>query len=152
MYCLLFPCECMHHDYQIPGSALTALLMACAHSMQARWVLHHKYAGAAVKLCIHGLLSCLVLWLQAFCHAASRRAWCSLYSMQISKLSKMLFCNPQVLLLDEPLAGLDWRSRAEVAQTLQHLKSRCTLLVVSHDLHDLEPLVSLTRRCKQEPC
>jgi len=48
----------------------------------------------------------------------------------------------QVLLLDEPLAGLDWRARIEVADTLKQLKSECTILVVSHDLRELTPLVS----------
>ncbi len=47
----------------------------------------------------------------------------------------------QVLLLDEPLAGLDWRARLEVADTLKHLKKECTILVVSHDLRELTPLV-----------
>ena len=47
----------------------------------------------------------------------------------------------QVLLLDEPLAGLDWRARAELADTLKRLKSECTILVVSHDLRELTPLV-----------
>ena len=48
----------------------------------------------------------------------------------------------QILLLDEPLAGLDWQTRAEVATTLAELKRRCTVLVVSHDLRELVPLVS----------
>ena len=48
----------------------------------------------------------------------------------------------QVLLLDEPLAGLDWRARMEVAETLKQLKNECTILVVSHDLRELTPLVS----------
>ena len=46
-----------------------------------------------------------------------------------------------MLLLDEPLAGLDWRARAELADTLKRLKSECTILVVSHDLRELTPLV-----------
>ena len=49
----------------------------------------------------------------------------------------------QVLLLDEPLAGLDWRARLEVAGVLQQLKKECTILVVSHDLRELTPLVRL---------
>ncbi|KAK9815122.1 hypothetical protein WJX73_008084 [Symbiochloris irregularis] len=48
---------------------------------------------------------------------------------------------PAVLLLDEPLAGLDWRARAEVASVLRDLKKECTMLVVSHDLKELAPLV-----------
>ena len=46
-----------------------------------------------------------------------------------------------MLLLDEPLAGLDWRARAELAETLKRLKPECTILVVSHDLRELTPLV-----------
>ena len=52
----------------------------------------------------------------------------------------------QVLLLDEPLAGLDWQMRAEVATTLAELKRRCTVLVVSHDLRELVPLVSRSQQ------
>lgn len=47
-----------------------------------------------------------------------------------------------MLLLDEPLAGLDWKARMEVAETLKLLKKNCTILVVSHDLRELSPLVS----------
>ena len=50
----------------------------------------------------------------------------------------------QVLLLDEPLAGLDWQARMEVAATLQLLKKECTILVVSHDLRELTPLVRIS--------
>ena len=48
---------------------------------------------------------------------------------------------PDALLLDEPLAGLDWRARADVAKCLADLKKDATLLVVSHDLAELGPLV-----------
>ncbi|XP_057544429.1 ABC transporter I family member 11, chloroplastic isoform X2 [Amaranthus tricolor] len=42
---------------------------------------------------------------------------------------------PELLILDEPLAGLDWKARADVAKLLKHLKKELTLLVVSHDLN-----------------
>ncbi|XP_057252006.1 ABC transporter I family member 11, chloroplastic isoform X2 [Beta vulgaris subsp. vulgaris] len=42
---------------------------------------------------------------------------------------------PELLILDEPLAGLDWQARADVAKLLKHLKKELTLLVVSHDLN-----------------
>lgn len=48
---------------------------------------------------------------------------------------------PRLLLLDEPLAGLDWRTRGELITLLSALKSECTMLVVSHDLRELAPLV-----------
>ncbi|KAL3130860.1 hypothetical protein ABBQ38_000189 [Trebouxia sp. C0009 RCD-2024] len=56
-------------------------------------------------------------------------------------LAVQLVRRPAVLLLDEPLAGLDWKARMEVAETLKLLKKECTILVVSHDLRELSPLV-----------
>ncbi|KAL3138887.1 hypothetical protein ABBQ32_005712 [Trebouxia sp. C0010 RCD-2024] len=56
-------------------------------------------------------------------------------------LAVQLVRRPAVLLLDEPLAGLDWKARMEVAETLKLLKKNCTILVVSHDLRELSPLV-----------
>ncbi|KAL6509160.1 ABC transporter I member 11, chloroplastic [Orobanche gracilis] len=41
---------------------------------------------------------------------------------------------PDLLILDEPLAGLDWKARADVVKLLKDLKKELTLLVVSHDL------------------
>ncbi|KAL0377275.1 UNVERIFIED_CONTAM: ABC transporter I family member 11, chloroplastic [Sesamum radiatum] len=41
---------------------------------------------------------------------------------------------PDLLILDEPLAGLDWKARADVVKLLKDLKKKLTLLVVSHDL------------------
>jgi energy-coupling factor transporter ATP-binding protein EcfA2 len=65
-------------------------------------------------------------------------------------LAVQLARKPSVLLLDEPLAGLDWRARRDVAALLGQLKRECTLLVVSHDLRELTPMVSGTR-CKRGP-
>ncbi|KAJ8646089.1 hypothetical protein MRB53_007837 [Persea americana] len=48
---------------------------------------------------------------------------------------------PDLLLLDEPLAGLDWKARADVVKLLKHLKKELTILVVSHDLKELSSLV-----------
>lgn len=48
---------------------------------------------------------------------------------------------PDLLILDEPLAGLDWKARADVVKLLKHLKKELTILVVSHDLKELAALV-----------
>lgn len=56
-------------------------------------------------------------------------------------LAVQLVRRPALLLLDEPLAGLDWRTRNELITLLRALKSECTMLVVSHDLRELAPLV-----------
>ncbi|GLT57176.1 hypothetical protein SLA2020_301640 [Shorea laevis] len=53
---------------------------------------------------------------------------------------------PDLLILDEPLAGLDWKARADVVKLLRHLKKELTILVVSHDLKELVALVDLSWR------
>ena len=56
-------------------------------------------------------------------------------------LAVQLIRRPSILLLDEPLAGLDWKARRELAVLLGQLKSECSILCVSHDLRELAPLV-----------
>jgi len=56
-------------------------------------------------------------------------------------LAVQLARSPDVLLLDEPLAGLDWRARADIVAALRTAKARATVLAVSHDLAELAPLV-----------
>ncbi len=61
-------------------------------------------------------------------------------------LAVQLVRRPELLLLDEPLAGLDWKTRGELVRLLEALKSECTVLVVSHDLRELAPLVDASWR------
>ncbi|KAK4764547.1 hypothetical protein SAY86_025637 [Trapa natans] len=61
-------------------------------------------------------------------------------------LANQLIEVPDLLVLDEPLAGLDWKARADVVKLLKHLKREVTILVVSHDLRELAPLVDRSWR------
>ncbi|KAL8551380.1 hypothetical protein ACS0TY_000464 [Phlomoides rotata] len=61
-------------------------------------------------------------------------------------LAIQLVQTPDLLILDEPLAGLDWKARADVVKLLKDLKKELTLLVVSHDLKELAPLVDQSWR------
>lgn len=52
-------------------------------------------------------------------------------------LAVQLIRQPNVLLLDEPTAGLDWSMRQQLVNLLAKLKQDWTLLVVTHDAGDL---------------
>lgn len=59
-------------------------------------------------------------------------------------LAVQLIRQPNLLLLDEPTAGLDWSMRHQLAKLLAKLKNHWTLLVVSHDPGEL---LAIADRC-----
>ncbi len=54
------------------------------------------------------------------------------------QLAQALLGDPTVVLLDEPTAGLDPRIAFEVRQIIKRRKGKCTLVVSSHNLNELE--------------
>jgi energy-coupling factor transport system ATP-binding protein len=52
-------------------------------------------------------------------------------------LAVQLIRQPNILLLDEPTAGLDWSMRRQLINLLAKLKSHWTLFVVTHDAGEL---------------
>jgi energy-coupling factor transport system ATP-binding protein len=59
-------------------------------------------------------------------------------------LAVQLIRQPNLLLLDEPTAGLDWSMRRQLAKLLGKLKTHWTLLIVSHDPGEL---LKIADRC-----
>ncbi len=55
-------------------------------------------------------------------------------------LAQALMGAPPVMLLDEPTAGLDPRIAAQLRQLMREMKGKRTLVVSSHNLHELEEL------------
>ncbi len=56
------------------------------------------------------------------------------------QLAQALLGDPEVVLLDEPTAGLDPRVAYGVRQLVKSHKGRCTLIISSHNLHELEEI------------
>lgn len=56
------------------------------------------------------------------------------------QLAQALLGDPEVVLLDEPTAGLDPRVAYEVRNLVKSRKGRCTLVVSSHNLQELEEI------------
>jgi energy-coupling factor transport system ATP-binding protein len=52
-------------------------------------------------------------------------------------------------MLDEPTAGLDWSMRSQLAKLLAKLKKHWTLLIVTHDPHELEAIADRCWRIDQ---
>jgi energy-coupling factor transport system ATP-binding protein len=59
-------------------------------------------------------------------------------------LAVQLIRQPNLLMLDEPTAGLDWEMRQQLTKLLAKLKTHWTLLVVTHDAGDL---LKIADRC-----
>jgi ABC-type multidrug transport system ATPase subunit len=68
---------------------------------------------------------------------------CSALSHGMAKrvgLAQALLGDPKVVLLDEPTAGLDPRVAFEVRKLVKSRKGRCTLVISSHNLQELEEI------------
>jgi ABC-type multidrug transport system ATPase subunit len=66
---------------------------------------------------------------------------CSALSHGMAKrvgIAQALLGEPEVVLLDEPTAGLDPRVAYEVRQLVKGLKGKCTVIISSHNLQELE--------------
>lgn len=60
-------------------------------------------------------------------------------------LAAIVASHPQVVVLDEPLAGLDPKGRADIVELLARLRdSGLTLIVISHDVEDMAAVCDRT--------
>jgi energy-coupling factor transport system ATP-binding protein len=64
-------------------------------------------------------------------------------------LAVQLVRQPNILLLDEPTAGLDWSMRRQLAKLLEKLKEHWTLLIVTHDPEELRAIADYHWRIEE---
>ena len=64
------------------------------------------------------------------------------YSATMTLVITALFADPDILLLDEPTASLDFRAAQQIEALLAELASRYTLVVVSHSLSQAHRLAA----------
>ena len=55
-------------------------------------------------------------------------------------LAQAFLGRPEVIILDEPTAGLDWKSAEGVREAIRRLQQDATVLVSSHDLEEMHEL------------
>jgi cobalt/nickel transport system ATP-binding protein len=58
-------------------------------------------------------------------------------------LASVLVVDPDVLLLDEPTAGLDPRSQSQIIDLLQGYSAKKTVITATHDLHTVEDIADV---------
>jgi phosphate transport system ATP-binding protein len=53
-------------------------------------------------------------------------------------IARAMVLEPEILLLDEPTSSLDRRSASQIQELMMDLKKRCTLILVSHNLEQVD--------------
>jgi len=84
--------------------------------------------------------------LQMAAHAENRISTLSGGQRQRVFIARALVTRPELLLLDEPTAGIDTKGQAEFFTLLKELNREITILVVSHDL------LAISRHVKSVAC
>ncbi|MCD6598161.1 MAG: ABC transporter ATP-binding protein [Bacteroidales bacterium] len=104
-----------------------------------------KFAGATCHMPSALLSESIEKWLKLFDLWEVKNRPLRIYSkgmQQRANFAIALVCNPELLILDEPMSGLDPIGRADVISLIQQLKAEDkSILFCSHLLEDVDRLV-----------
>ena len=53
-------------------------------------------------------------------------------------IARALYVQPEILILDEATSSLDNETEKDVMQTIQSLKSKCSIIIIAHRLSTIE--------------
>lgn len=62
-----------------------------------------------------------------------------------------LLTNPKVLILDEPTVGIDLKSRYDIHNLLNEMKSQCLIILTTHHLDEVEALADSIKVIGSDP-
>ncbi|USR80046.1 metal ABC transporter ATP-binding protein [Arcanobacterium pinnipediorum] len=115
----------------IPASAIETVISGFVHGWHFRLPPHAK-ARALQALQTVGLEHRANESVQTFSGGQQQRVL----------LARALVRDPDLLILDEPFAGIDSQSRENITQTLTHLKALgTTIVMVLHDIYNLDSII-----------
>jgi phosphate transport system ATP-binding protein len=100
--------------------------------------------GAALGDVVEGALRRAALWDEVKDKLGSSAYDLSGGQRQRLCIARALAVEPEVLLLDEPCAGLDPISTAKIEQLVFMLKDSCTIVIVTHNLQQAQRVADYT--------
>lgn len=115
----------INHNQNFPASALDVVLMG-RHTPQKRWSFNRGDDRQAALLALERM------GMEKF--ADRKITDLSGGQRQRVLIARALVTSPDLLVLDEPTAGIDTKGQADFFHLLKTLNKELTILVVSHDL------------------